>query len=71
MGAAVEELEDGLIITGPVRLRGADIDSEDDHRIAMAMAVAGLVADGSTRIHDAQCAAVSFPGFWSELRSLL
>lgn len=70
MGVPVEEYEDGLAIEGPVRLRGAAVESEDDHRIAMAMAVAGLVAEGETTIQGAECAAVSFPGFWEEIRQL-
>src|SRR5690606_31687706 len=70
MGATVEELEDGMIIDGPARLRGAPVDSEEDHRIAMSMAVAGLAADGLTEVHGAECAAVSYPGFWDHLRML-
>jgi 3-phosphoshikimate 1-carboxyvinyltransferase len=67
LGADVDEFEDGLAIDGPVALRGATVDSFDDHRIAMAMGVAGLIADGSTTIRNADCARVSFPGFWDEL----
>jgi 3-phosphoshikimate 1-carboxyvinyltransferase len=67
MGARVEEKSDGMILHGGQRLRGADIDTKGDHRIAMAFAVAGMVAEGETRIHQAECAAVSFPGFWDTL----
>jgi 3-phosphoshikimate 1-carboxyvinyltransferase len=67
LGADVDEFEDGLAIDGPVALRGATVDSFDDHRIAMAMGIAGLIADGSTTIRNADCARVSFPGFWDEL----
>jgi len=70
MGAAVEEKPDGLQIRGHQRLRGADILPRGDHRIAMAFAVAGLVADGETRIHEAECADVSFPGFWQILDTI-
>jgi len=70
MGAAVDERPDGLQVRGPHRLRGADIETRGDHRIAMAFAVAGLAADGETRIHDAECADVSFPGFWQILESI-
>jgi len=70
MGAEVEEMPDGLKIPGGQRLRGADIDTRGDHRIAMAFAVAGLVAHGETRIHAAECAGVSFPGFFDALRRL-
>lgn len=67
MGARVEELPDGLIITGPTRLHGAAIDSFGDHRIAMAFAIAGLCADSATTILHAECAAISFPGFFELL----
>jgi len=67
MGADVAEKPDGLIIQGGRRLHGADIVTHGDHRIAMAFAVAALSADGETRIHDAECADVSFPGFWDAL----
>jgi 3-phosphoshikimate 1-carboxyvinyltransferase len=67
MGAEVEEKADGFVIPGRQKLRGADIFAAGDHRIAMAFAIAGLVADGETRIHEAECADVSFPGFWETL----
>lgn len=70
MGAEVEEKADGLAISGGRRLHGADVITAGDHRIAMAFAVAGLSADGETRIHDAECADVSFPGFWEVLRKI-
>jgi 3-phosphoshikimate 1-carboxyvinyltransferase len=69
MGVEVEEKPDGVRIPGCQRLRGADLDTHGDHRIAMAFAIAGLVADGETRIHQAECANVSFPGFWEALRN--
>ncbi len=62
MGAIVEEMPDGLAIRGPVRLKGARIDSHDDHRIAMSFAVAGLIADGETVIENADCIFISYPG---------
>ncbi len=67
MGATVEEFEDGLDVPGNQRLRGAEIDSGDDHRIAMAFSVAALRASGETRIHGAECAAISFPEFFEFL----
>jgi 3-phosphoshikimate 1-carboxyvinyltransferase len=70
MGASVEEKPDGLVLRGHQRLLGADVDSKGDHRIAMAFAVAGMVAEGETRIHQAECAAVSFPDFWDALARL-
>jgi 3-phosphoshikimate 1-carboxyvinyltransferase len=70
MGARVTEKPDGLVIAGGARLRGADIATRGDHRIAMAFAVAALAARGETRIHGAECADVSFPGFWDALGSI-
>jgi 3-phosphoshikimate 1-carboxyvinyltransferase len=67
-GAKVEELEDGLKIYGPTKLKGATINSYGDHRIAMAMAVAGLIAEGKTVIEDTECIETSFPGFERSLR---
>jgi 3-phosphoshikimate 1-carboxyvinyltransferase len=68
LGADVQEREDGLLIEGNgPNLLGTTVRSFDDHRIAMAMGVAGLVAHGSTTIKDPECAKVSFPGFWDEL----
>ncbi len=70
MGADVTELEDGLVIEGGRPLHGATVESEGDHRIAMAAAVAALSATGETTVRDAGCVAVSFPGFWDELDRL-
>jgi 3-phosphoshikimate 1-carboxyvinyltransferase len=70
MGAEVEEKPDGLIIPTARRLHCADIATHKDHRIAMAFAVAALAAKGETRIHDAECADVSFPGFWDVLQNI-
>ena len=70
MGANVEEFEDGLAVTGGRELKGANIATHHDHRIAMAFAVAGLAATGSTTIQDAAIADVSFPGFYDVLESL-
>lgn len=67
MGAAVEELPDGLIIHGPCRLKGTVVDSHGDHRLAMALAVAGLIADGETTIKHATSVEISYPGFWADL----
>ena len=67
LGAEVEEFQDGLAITGNAALKGATVDSFDDHRIAMAMGVAGLLAEGETTITNAECATVSFPNFWETL----
>lgn len=71
MGADVEELADGLRVNGPTKLRGAAIDSYNDHRIAMAFSVAALIAEGVTEIHGSESAAVSFPEFFELLDSLV
>lgn len=70
MGADLDELPDGLIIRGGRPLRGARVEAHHDHRIAMAFAVAGLMADGETVIDGAEWADVSFPGFWDTLDRL-
>lgn len=67
MGARVEERPDGLLVPGGQRLRGGEIDSQGDHRIAMAFAVAALGAEGETRITNADAADVSYPGFFRDL----
>jgi 3-phosphoshikimate 1-carboxyvinyltransferase len=67
MGAEVEEFTDGLRVAGRQTLRGAEIDPHDDHRIAMAFAVAGLVAQGDTLIKDSGCVDISFPDFFATL----
>jgi 3-phosphoshikimate 1-carboxyvinyltransferase len=68
----VEEFPDGLRVEGrgAGKLRGAKVDPHGDHRIAMALAVAGLGADGDTVIQDAGCVAVSFPEFFGTLDKL-
>ncbi|HEX4786767.1 MAG TPA: 3-phosphoshikimate 1-carboxyvinyltransferase [Candidatus Sulfotelmatobacter sp.] len=67
MGAQVEEREDGLRIPGGQKLRGAEIDSFGDHRIAMAFAVAGLRARSETVVRGAESAAISYPAFFQAL----
>jgi 3-phosphoshikimate 1-carboxyvinyltransferase len=70
MGAKVEELPDGLRITGPTPLKGATVDSHTDHRLAMAFAVGGLIAQGETTIQNADAVDISFPTFWHEFEKL-
>jgi 3-phosphoshikimate 1-carboxyvinyltransferase len=70
MGAQVEEREDGLKIPGGQKLRGTQIDSLGDHRIAMAFAVAALRAEGETQIRGADAAVISYPGFFDALESV-
>jgi 3-phosphoshikimate 1-carboxyvinyltransferase len=68
MGAEVEEFPDGLRIPGKQKLRGAEIDPHDDHRIAMAFAIAGLVAEGTTTIKNSSCVDISFPDFFDTVQ---
>jgi 3-phosphoshikimate 1-carboxyvinyltransferase len=70
MGARLEEFDDGLAINGCTDLRGAVVDSETDHRVAMSLAVAAGVAAGSTSLGRPEAAAVSYPGFWDDLARL-
>jgi 3-phosphoshikimate 1-carboxyvinyltransferase len=70
MGADITALDDGWLINGPRHLEGARVRSHNDHRIAMALAVAGLVADGTTEIEDAECVDISYPGFFDQLDSI-
>jgi 3-phosphoshikimate 1-carboxyvinyltransferase len=67
MGAEVEEFPDGLRVAGQQTLRGAEIDPHGDHRVAMAFAVGGLIAQGATLIRESACVDVSFPGFFEVL----
>ena len=67
LGGEVEEHPDGLTVRGHARLRGTSVRSHGDHRIAMALAVAGLAAQGETEIEGAECASVSFPEFYGIL----
>jgi 3-phosphoshikimate 1-carboxyvinyltransferase len=70
MGIAVRERPDGMTIDGPQRFHGARVTSGGDHRIAMALAIAGLVADGETVVDDVGCVATSFPQFAAILNAL-
>ncbi|MCA9980224.1 MAG: 3-phosphoshikimate 1-carboxyvinyltransferase, partial [Anaerolineales bacterium] len=70
LGVPMDEAPDGFTVTGPLRLQGATVDSHDDHRLAMSLAVAGLVAQTPTDVLQAQCAADSFPGFVTVMQSL-
>jgi 3-phosphoshikimate 1-carboxyvinyltransferase len=72
MGADVEEFPDGLRVAGRSagKLRGAKVDPQGDHRIAMALSVAALGAEGETVVRDAECVGVSFPEFFDTLERL-
>jgi 3-phosphoshikimate 1-carboxyvinyltransferase len=71
MGAQVEEREDGLKIPGGQALHGAELESFGDHRIAMAFSIAALRAQGETLIRGSECAAISYPAFFSTLEGLV
>lgn len=71
LGAEVEEYPDGIAIKGGTALTGAAVDSHGDHRIAMSMAVAALVAEGTTVIENASCVDISFPGFFEQLKTVM
>lgn len=70
LGAEIEEREDGFRIVGPQRLTGAVVEGHDDHRIAMSMSIAGLVAEGVTVVNEIRCAGDSFPGFPQTIAAL-
>ena len=70
MGVEIETTPDGFHLPGRQKFKAAEVDSFGDHRIAMALAVAALRADGPCVIHNADAASVSFPEFWQSLRGL-
>lgn len=70
MGVEIEEFPDGIRIKGRERLKGAVCNSHGDHRVAMAIAIAGLLADRETVIEDTECISTSFPGFIETLNGL-
>ena len=70
LGARIEARPDGFDIEGPTPLRGAPVDSHGDHRLAMTLAIAGLIAQGETLITGAECIADSFPGFEERIDAL-
>ena len=67
LGSDIEEIKNGILIKGKDSLKGADCESHNDHRIAMMIAVAATVAEGSTTINSADSVSVSFPGFFDTL----
>ncbi|MDQ7788215.1 MAG: 3-phosphoshikimate 1-carboxyvinyltransferase [Thermodesulfovibrionales bacterium] len=70
MGVETEEFPDGLSITGRADLQGAVLESHEDHRIAMALSIAALIAEGVTEIHGVSSVNISFPGFFDIVRRL-
>jgi len=71
LGARIEERPDCFVVEGPTRLVGTQVNSHGDHRLAMSLVIAGLVAEGETTIEGAECIADSFPGFEETLRALI
>lgn len=70
LGAKIEPLPDGMVIYGGKPFLGAEVDSHLDHRLAMSLAIAGLIAKGGTTINHAQVVQVSYPAFWQDLQNL-
>jgi len=70
LGAKIGPLPDGMVIHGGESLLGAEVDSHLDHRLAMSLAIAGLIAKGGTTINHAQVVQVSYPAFWQDLQNL-
>jgi 3-phosphoshikimate 1-carboxyvinyltransferase len=70
LGARIEERPDGFVVEGPTPLMGTQVNSHGDHRLAMSLAIAGLVAEGETTVEGAECIADSFPGFEGILRAM-
>ncbi|MCL0043908.1 3-phosphoshikimate 1-carboxyvinyltransferase [Dehalococcoidia bacterium] len=70
LGVDIQEQPDGLIIRGKSELRGAKAQSHSDHRLAMTLGVAGLLAKGETEVQGAEIAGISYPGFWSDIHNL-
>jgi 3-phosphoshikimate 1-carboxyvinyltransferase len=70
LGGRIEPLPDGMVIYGGTPLSGTEVDSHFDHRLAMTLAIAGLVAKGETTVKHAQAAQVSYPAFWQALQQI-
>lgn len=70
LGVRVRELPDGLEITGPTIWRSADVESQDDHRMAMTLALASLLAPRPVRVGGTRATETSYPGFWEDLARL-
>ena len=69
-GAKISEKEDGLIIHGKSKFNSAEVDSETDHRVSMSLAIASLLAKGTSKIMRADASSVSYPTFWEDLAKL-
>jgi 3-phosphoshikimate 1-carboxyvinyltransferase len=71
LGAQIQEHPDGLEIQGPQQLTGASVSPYSDHRVAMSLAVASLLARGETTLENPECARVSYPDFWTTLNQII
>lgn len=71
MGVEIEELEDGMVIKGKTKLKGANIKTFNDHRIAMAFSVASLISEGKLNLDNTACIDISFPGYFDLINNLL
>lgn len=69
-GVEIEEYSDGVAIKGKTALKGSEVESYGDHRIAMSLSIAALIAGGTTIVNNSDCVDISFPGFYDELRRL-
>ena len=70
MGAHIESTPDGFVVEGPTPLHGALVEAYGDHRMAMSLAVAGLIAEGETTILGAECVSKTYPGFFEDLEAI-
>ncbi len=70
MGADIEELEDGMVINGKSKLKGAHIETFKDHRIAMSFSIANLISEGEVTLDNSLCVDISFPGYFNLLKDL-
>jgi len=70
MGICITETKDGMIIKGNQKFKGAVVESHNDHRVAMSLAIAALLADSETTINNSECVNISFPGFFEYISSL-
>ena len=70
MGATINEYPDGLSIKGNQELKGAELDSETDHRVAMSLAIASILAKGDSKLARSNSASVSYPDFWDDFQRL-
>lgn len=70
LGVDIKELPDGMVIRGGRQLTGGECSSHHDHRLAMTLGVAAMMAQGETVLHDAEAVDVSYPNFWKDMEKL-